>query len=160
MRKDNDIGVSLILSEEFYELAKKHLNDGGILHQWFHVGEDKILYAMPRAIVKSFPYVKVYKSLANRQVFHFIASMKPIKPVNAAEFVKKMPQKAREDLGEWFINPDTENIIKQIFDFEFDIRYILKDDTILTITDDNPFNEYFVIRRTINQINGTYVEVE
>ncbi|MBF0567584.1 MAG: hypothetical protein HQK95_01835 [Nitrospirae bacterium] len=153
-------GVSLILSEEFYELAKKHLNDGGVLHQWFHMGEDKILYAMTRAIVKSFPYVKVYKSLANRQGFHFIASMKPIKPVNVAEFVKKMPQKAQEDLVEWFINPDTESIIKQIFDFEFDIRYILKDDKRLTITDDRPFNEYYFIRRAVAKINGTYVEVE
>ncbi|MBF0457487.1 MAG: hypothetical protein HQK99_06290 [Nitrospirae bacterium] len=153
-------GVSLILSEEFYELAKRHLNDGGILHQWFHMGEDKILYAMTRAIVKSFPYVRVYKSLANKQGFHFIASMKPIRPVDSAGFVKKMPLRAREDLVEWFTDKDPENLIKRIFEFEFDIRYILKEDKRLTITDDRPFNEYYFIRRTVNRINGTYVEVE
>lgn len=153
-------GVSLILSEEFYELAKRHLNDGGILHQWFHMGEDKILFAMTRAITKSFPYVKIYKSLANRQGFHFIASMRPIRPVDTAAFLNKMPQKAKDDLAEWFIDRDARNILDQIFAFEFDINYLLKEDKRITITDDKPFNEYYFLRRSMAKINGTYVEVE
>src|SRR5258708_3844900 len=67
-------GSSLLYSTEFYTLLKKRLAPGGILQQWFPGGEGPEAEAISRSLVASFPYVKVYRSLASEGL-HFLASM-------------------------------------------------------------------------------------
>src|SRR5262249_38713079 len=51
-------GSSLLYSEEFYRLAKEHLNPRGILQAWFPGADDITVQAVLRSIAESFPHVR------------------------------------------------------------------------------------------------------
>ncbi|PYV37921.1 MAG: hypothetical protein DMG06_26855, partial [Acidobacteria bacterium] len=93
-------GSSLLYSEEFYRLVKERLKPNGILQQWFAVGEEKILQAVARSLANSFPYVRVYPSIAGWG-YHFLASMSPLEAPTVEELIERLPQPARNDLLEW-----------------------------------------------------------
>jgi spermidine synthase len=139
-------GVSLLLSEEFYALTRKHLNDGGIVHQWFPRGEKKALYATARAIVNSFRWVKVYRSYEGWG-YHFLASDIPLPRLSAEEMIAKMPSAAKADLLEWFAYKNINLVVNDVLMREVPVEQVLNDDRSLVITDDKPYNEYYMIRR-------------
>jgi spermidine synthase len=56
-------GVGSVFSREFYELASKHLTDGGVMAQWFHLYEmsDPIVLLVLRTFMTVFPHVEIWE---------------------------------------------------------------------------------------------------
>jgi hypothetical protein len=89
-----------------------------------------------------------------------MASERPIPMLSAAELAARLPEKAREDLLEWTPGFGAELLFAGILVSEFDPRDRLSADPSVIVTDDRPFNEYFLLRRTRAQRRGTYAEVQ
>ncbi|TNF35261.1 MAG: spermidine synthase, partial [Gammaproteobacteria bacterium] len=55
-------GVAGLFSVEFYRLASRHLNDGGLFAQWFHVYEINmpVLASVGKSLAAVFPNYRVY----------------------------------------------------------------------------------------------------
>ncbi|HLY58343.1 MAG TPA: hypothetical protein VKS60_22465, partial [Stellaceae bacterium] len=140
-------GSSLLYSDEFYEAAKRHLRSGGILQQWFPIGEDSIAQAVARSLGHEFPYVVVYRSIEDWG-YHFLASMQPIPDLTPSEFVARLPDKARADLVEWGPEPTAEKMAERILQRRIPLADLARPDRLgPAITDDRPYNEYFILRR-------------
>jgi spermidine synthase len=154
-------GSSLLHSEEFYDLIKKHLKKNGIFQQWFPCGELKIAQAIARSLSNTFPYVRVYQSVEGWGL-HFLASMNPIEIPAPQTLLSRIPKKARKDMTEWYQvdrASDLDNFIRFILKSEIPFPELLNEDKEITITDDKPFNEYFFLRRTMDNIRGQYMEI-
>ncbi len=139
-------GSSLLYSEEFYALAKKHLRKGGILQQWFPSDEKNTLSAVARSLTNSFPYVKAFKSVEGYGV-HFVASTTALETPTADEMASRMPVNAVRDFTEWYGGMDVRAVANLALTREIDLGSILNEDRTVTITDDKPYNEYFFLRR-------------
>jgi len=139
-------GSSLLYSTEFYALLKERLAPGGIFQQWFPGGEGPEAEAISRSLVLSFPYVKVYRSLAGEGL-HFLASMQPLHTPTVAQFAARLPDTAKKDLVEWE-RGDAREVARRILSQELSLENIMGDHPNRTITDDRPFNEYYYLRRT------------
>ena len=140
-------GSSLLYSTGFYDVVKAHLAPGGILQQWIPGSEEKTLQAVARSLQNSFPYVMAFNSVEN-EGFHFLASMSPIPKLNPFEFAARLPAGAKADLLEWYPEVSAESMGKAILTREVSLSQILEGsrETQL-VTDDRPYNEYFVLRR-------------
>jgi spermidine synthase len=139
-------GSSLLFSKEFYELAKQHLKPGGILQMWFP-GDDEVetAQAVLRSFSESFPHVRCFESVAGWGM-HMLGSMEPIEAFSASELAARMPENARRDLLEW--NPDTDApaFIGLVLQREYSVSASLNPNAAIQVTDDRPFNEYFLLR--------------
>ena len=93
-------GSSLLYSREFYELAKTRLKPGGILQAWFPGGDKLVWQAVTRSVCESFPHVRVFTSVEGWGA-HYLASMEPIDDLSPAQFLARLPERAKADLGEW-----------------------------------------------------------
>ncbi len=140
-------GSSLLYSTEMHDLIKQHLKPHGILQIWFPGGEPLIAQATVRSVTDSFPYVRCFISVQGSGM-HILASMDPIAPLTPAQLIAKMPKSAKEDLLEWSgtqdLNVDVSNAIVR----EFPPKDILNTNEEIRITDDQPMNEYFLLRRS------------
>ena len=140
-------GSSLLYSEEFYSLIRSRLKPDGILQQWFPGdGNRDTLAAVTTSLTRSFPYVLMYRSVEGWG-YHYLASTSPINIPTPAEAISRMPKAARNDRLEWELKSEARlmeiwgKLLKgklehTLFAMSFDIR----------ITDDRPFNEYYLIR--------------
>jgi spermidine synthase len=140
-------GSSLLFSREFYELAKQHLKPGGILQMWFP-GDPELTtdQAVVRSIYESFPYVRCFPSLEGWGV-HLLASMQPINRLDAGQLAARMPETARQDLLEWTAVKDAPAYLGRVLSNEFPATGLLESNADIQITDDKPYNEYFLLRR-------------
>ena len=139
-------GSSLLYSTGFYAAVKKRLAAGGIVHQWFPGGEDKIQEAFVRSFVVSFPYVRAFGSYKGWGT-HLIGSMKPIDIPSPAQMVSRMPLSAQADLSEWMISKDLAGFLAFVLSKEVKVETLLNPDEKIVATDDRPFNEYYFLRR-------------
>jgi predicted membrane-bound spermidine synthase len=139
-------GSSLLFSTEFYALARQHLNPGGILQMWYPGGEDATTRAVLRSIYESFPHVRAFPSVAGWGI-HLIASMEPIGPLDAEQLAARMPESAKKDLTEWEPSQDATAYLQSVVTNGFSIAKYLDPDPKIQITDDQPFNEYFLLRQ-------------
>jgi spermidine synthase len=146
-------GSSLLYSDEFYECVKKRLKAGGIMQQWSPTGENLILGAVARSIRNSFPHVRVFRSVENWG-FHFLASLEPISIPSADEFVRRLPRSAASDLMEWNSGGNIGEYVQAILAHEMPLSELLDETGTYSITDDRPFNEYYLIRRNAWRISG------
>ena len=153
-------GSSLLYSEEFYALVKEHLNPGGMFQQWVPIGlkgasSDEITswQAIARSMANSFRYVRVYVSVRGWGC-HFIASQTSFETPSPGEMLKRMPPAAVNDLMEWNIAGVPKLYVKKALDREVPLNLILARDESLRITDDRPFNEYYVMRWLCDKIFG------
>ncbi len=151
-------GSSLLYSREFYRLIRTRLKDDGILQTWFPVGEKLTYEAIARAIVDEFPYVRIYHSIENFG-YHFSASMQPIEKPGVGDFIARMPEGAREDMLEWADGQSLEAYVGSILEREIPLQDALNPDPRVCVTDDQPYNEYFLLRRTWNKLNGKHASV-
>jgi predicted membrane-bound spermidine synthase len=140
------VGSSLLYSTEFYESVKEHLKPHGILQQWFPGGETQILQAVVRSLTDAFTHLRVYQSVEGWG-YHFIASMRPVRIPAPPEIVRRMPKRAQIDLLEWNTEKDLDKYLSQVLAREVSIDQLLPEDANIRITDDRPFNEYFLLRR-------------
>jgi spermidine synthase len=139
-------GSSLLYSKQFYELARQHLNPGGILQAWFPGGELKTGQAVVRSINDSFPYVRCFDSIEGWGT-HLLASMDPIESHTAAELAARLPPGARQDLLEWTPIRDLPAYLNGVLSHEVMIQDVMDSDPRIQIDDDHPFNEYFLLRQ-------------
>lgn len=138
-------GSSLLYSREFHAAVRDRLKPGGVFQTWFPMGEEAVLRAIARSVADVFPHVKVYRSVEGWG-FHFIASMQPLPDVDAARMMSRMPAAAQADLAEWSragLRSDIERVLGE----EIPIARALPAHAGTVITDDRPFNEYFLVRR-------------
>jgi hypothetical protein len=140
-------GTSLLYSKEFYDLVKAHLKPNGILGTWIPVGSLETEKAMARSMYESFPYIKCFDSLDSIGT-HFLVSMQPVSSMSATEVAAAMPAKARKDIMEWTHTGVLTNDIQMVLSKEFEITNALDPDLNVAITDEQPFNEYFILRQS------------
>jgi spermidine synthase len=140
-------GSSLLYSREFYELAKKHLKPGGILQAWLPGGAPLLTgQAVLRSLDESFPFTRCFDSLDSWGT-HILASMDPIENLSPAELAERLPADAGKDLLEWAPEQSTTtNYLAGILAQETPIKNVLNPNPSIQITDDNPYNEYFLLR--------------
>src|SRR5262249_1424634 len=136
---------SLLYSEEFYAAVKAKLRPGGILQQWIPLAEEPIRAAVVRSLMNSFPHVRMYSSVEGWG-FHLLASMSPIEVPSAEELAARLPSAAAADLVEWLPDKDPRHLFANLLENEKDPRRFLRDES-MRITDDRPFNEYYLLRR-------------
>jgi predicted membrane-bound spermidine synthase len=139
-------GSSLLYSREFYDVIKTHLNANGILAQWFPKGEKQILSAAARSISGSFRHVTIYQSVEDWG-YHLLASEAPIPEITPEEFAARLPEAAQRDLVEWSPNQSLIGMTKDVLSRRVPISTVLQPDLPAEITDDHPYNEYFIVRR-------------
>lgn len=144
-------GSSLLYSKDFLEIVRGRLAAGGILHHWLpaNAGFDlKTLHAVSRSIVETFPHVRAFESIEGWGI-HYLASMAPIDIPSEGALIARMPARARRDLKEW-VWSDEDNVatfVRGMFRTEINVASLLGDDPDVVITDDRPFNEYYLLRR-------------
>lgn len=150
-------GSSLLYSEQFYELVKQRLKEGGILQQWFPGGDLSSFNAIVRALKNSFPHVLALRAHDGWGV-HFLASKQPISLPSVETMLERLPPTAQADLVEWNPQRSAKEMVRATLDPE---HVVLVDDILngapdTSITDDHPFNEYYALRRLWQYFAGTY----
>ncbi|MEY2481570.1 MAG: spermidine synthase [Verrucomicrobiota bacterium] len=139
-------GSSLLYSEEFYELAKRHLRPNGILQTWYPGGEAKIGRAVVRSLQRSFSHLRCFRSPGGAGML-ILASMEPIDPLTPSQIARSMPSAAADDLLEWRDFGTLPEYLAAVVSGEFEMEQELDPDLRVRITDDHPYNEYFLLRR-------------
>ena len=140
-------GVSLLFSEEFYAVAKKHLTPDGILQVfWIPEGGSSMQASVVRALTNNFPYVRVYRSVEHSG-WHFLASMHPIPARSAADLVARMPDRAVADMMEWGPAKTPNQQFERMLSTDMTtVQMINLSPTTPALQDDWPINEYFLLR--------------
>jgi spermidine synthase len=142
-------GSSLLYSREFYAIVKRRLRSGGIVQQWFPHGEGAILTSITRALTESFPYVRAFGSVEGWGV-HFLASTRPIESPPAAVLASRVPPRAAIDLLEWGPAATVTEQFDRVLSREVPVGALLASDpSVAALSDDHPFNEYFLLRRQL-----------
>ena len=139
-------GSSLLYSEEFYAVAKEHLNPNGILAAWAPGGPEESLQAVYRSLVNSFRFVRSFGSIGDLGV-HLLASQEPISDVSAEQMAARMPAAAALDLLEWTPSRDLAGYVNELMAKEIPIKSVLNPNPSIRITDNHPYNEYYFLRR-------------
>ena len=145
-------GSSLLYSTEFYRAAQRHLRPGGILQQWVPPeAEPSTKEAMVRSLQQVFPHVVIYRAIESWTPdwgLHFLASMQPIPDLTAEEFVTRLPPAAQRDLIEWGPGNTPLEMASLILANKVPVSDIVANPPgAPAITDDRPFNEYYLLRR-------------
>ncbi len=140
-------GVSLLFSEEFYAVVKKHLTDDGILQVfWIPEGGNSMQASVVRALTNDFPYVRVYRSVEDLG-WHFLASKRPIPARSAAEMVARMPDRAVADMMEWGPAQTPQQQFERMLSTDMTTAQMINlSPTTSALQDDRPINEYFLLR--------------
>jgi len=140
-------GSGLLYTQEFYDVIRRRLRPDGILQQWLPDGDDEVRAAVTRALVNSFPYVRIF---AYKPTFgyHFLASESPIPNRSATELASRMPVAASRDMVEWFpVVLAPEQIFSVLLALEKDPnKVIAQSPQTPPMLDDHPVNEYYLLR--------------
>ncbi len=138
-------GSSLLYSQEFYEVAKQRLRPHGILAAW-HFGDDLLAgRAIARSLCECFPHVLLFGGVEDYGT-HFLASMEPIELLSGAELAARLPAEAKADLLEWNPGQDLAAWFNHVLSRQSPADQVLDPDPKVRVTDDRPFNEYFLLR--------------
>jgi spermidine synthase len=138
-------GTSLLYSEEFYAVARQRLNPGGILETWYPGGDLLAARAMVRSLCESFPYVRLFGGVEGYGT-HLLASKEPLERLTGAELEARMPVSAKKDLLEWSPAQNLTAWFNQLLAKEYEAAKVVHPDPRVRITDDRPYNEYFLLR--------------
>ena len=137
---------SLLYSQEFYSVVKKHLRRGGIVQIWCPGGDDATLSAITQALRNSFPHVRAYGSIEEWGT-HFLASMQPFPDFDPQTLARQMPAPARADLLEWERQATPEQLFAAVLSDQSGLEdYIDPCPRVPPLTDDRPTNEYYLVR--------------
>ncbi len=139
-------GSSLLYSTEFYDLVRKHLKEGGILQQWIPDSDLLTTRSAVRSLTLSFPYVRAFRSTLKMGV-HFLASTSPLPQLTGDQLAAKTPPRARKDLAEFFIDKDPRPIYNDLVKKEIPLSSFSNGIPVPLLTDDRPFNEYYLCRK-------------
>ena len=141
-------GSSLLYSKEFYAIMRQHLAPDGIVQIWYpaSVGDAETNASVAKAIKESFPSVRAFKSFDGFGT-HYLASLRPIPVMSAANLAKMLPKAAASDFVEWGPAATPAGQFDQVLGNELAIDEIVGDAfAIPAIQDDRPVNEYYMLR--------------
>jgi hypothetical protein len=140
-------GSSLLYSKEFYVVVRSRLEPGGILQHWCPSPDPLVVAAVTRSLVESFPHVRAWRSFEGWGI-HYMASERPVELPSAAALVARMPPAARRDLVEWNDGAlaDPQAFLARVLSTELAVATLLDPDPAVAITDDRPYNEYYLLR--------------
>jgi predicted membrane-bound spermidine synthase len=146
-------GSSLLYSKEFYEVVKRHLKPGGVFQNWYPsvIGDPGTGAAIAKTLIQSFPYVRAYRSLDGRVGFHYLASMEPLPEIPASVLAARMPSSAISDFVEWGPEQRADKEFELVLRREVSMEDLVNEDpSVPIISDDQPINEYFLLRRLLH----------
>src|ERR1019366_5297437 len=99
---------------------------------------------------ESFPYLRCFESVEGWGM-HLLGSLTPIPQRSAAELIARMPDAAKKDLKEWADVTDPVAYMNRVVGHQFNISDILNPDPTIAVTDDRPYNEYYLLRQLLPQ---------
>jgi spermidine synthase len=143
-------GSSLLYSREFYDVIKRHLSSDGIFQTWYPsgMGDDQTTASVTKALMHSFPYVRAFYSYDGHFGIHFLASMKPLRSFSAAELAARMPPAAVSDFVEFGPEISAEKEFDLVLKREVPLQTLIQPNpSVPELSDDQPINEYFVMRK-------------
>lgn len=144
----NSAGTTVLYSKEFYQDIKDNLKEGGVVHQWFFFDtttQEEELKMLIKTFIDEFTYALVFKS-PNKLGISIIASDSPIS-FNENQFAQKINNpKVNADLREWVGTPTTVSEFKDLYLGNKVVVSLYSEDS-LTVTDNNPRTEYFLLNR-------------
>ncbi|HQT88121.1 MAG TPA: hypothetical protein PK677_06150 [Acidiphilium sp.] len=143
-------GSSLLYSVQFYAIAKRRMTPDALLQQWVPANTGPIVQSIALALHRSFPYVVAYRGYHQQFGIHFIASMHPIPMLTPAAFVARLPARAKQDILRWRTPGTTiQQVATRIIGSRISFRALLPKPAspIPALSDQRPFNEYFLLRR-------------
>ncbi|WP_428376183.1 hypothetical protein [Lichenicoccus sp.] len=143
-------GSSLLYSREMYTVIRRRLRPGGILQQWYPGDDDATGQAVARTLSQAFAYVVAYRSIEGWGT-HYLASMQPIPTIDAATFVSRLPEPVRRDLVEWDPRATPLAMATRILAGRVPVS---GGDRGPIITDDHPYNEYYLARSLLGALRG------
>jgi hypothetical protein len=73
--------------------------------------------------------------------------MQPLQELTSEQIASIMPATASRDLIEWSDSPDFVSYCNQVLRAQISVQSVLNTDPSIRITDDQPYNEYFFLRR-------------
>jgi spermidine synthase len=139
-------GSSLLYSKEFYSVIRPRLAPGGILQQWLPEGDPEVRVAVTRALLESFPYVRIF-AYHTDFAYHFLASDRRIPDRTPEELAQRMPPAAVRDMEEWIPGVDPKLFFLTTLLVERSPGEIIAmSPRTPAMQDDRPLNEYFLIR--------------
>jgi predicted membrane-bound spermidine synthase len=141
-------GSSLLYSREFYEVIKKHLRQGGIVQIWYpeSVGNPATTASIAKALMESFPSVRAFHSYDHFGI-HFLASMEPIPVTSSAVLASRLSATAAADFVEWGPQATPQQQFEEVLSREISLESIIAQaPRIPAMRDDQPINEYFLLR--------------
>lgn len=138
-------GSSLLYTREFYRLVRLRLAPGGIVQQWLPGGDRVVVSSVTRALTESFAHVRALASVEDFGL-HYLASDAPIPERTAEELAARMPEAAARDLVEWGPAPTPEGMFAIVLEREMLVPSLLGLSRVPALTDDRPFNEYYLLR--------------
>ena len=97
---------------------------------------------MARTLLQAFPHVVAYTSIEGWGT-HYLASMQPIPTIDAATFIARMPQAASSDLVEWSPGTSPRVVVDRVLAGKVPVSVPSMGPLV---TDDRPFNEYYLAR--------------
>ena len=112
--------------------------------------ESLTVVAIARSLHEKFPYVRVFQSFEGWG-YHFLCSLQPIILPAPDVFASRLPLKAKTDFIEWREDRDPQSFYQAVIDGEIPIETLLSMKEDVRITDDRPYNEYFLLRRIWNK---------
>jgi hypothetical protein len=141
---------------EFYRALGARLSPGGVVQQWLPGSEDTVLTAVANSVRQVFPHVKVFRSIG-RGGYHFLASDRSLETPSVEEAMARMPASATRDLLEWEPQRQARDLWQDMLKREVDFHTLVPEHSRLAVTDDRPFNEYFLLRRSLKRL-GAFLE--
>ena len=141
-------GSSLLYSREFYDVIKRHLNRDGVFQSWYpsRVGDAATTASITKTLMQSFPYVRAFRSYDGFGI-HYLASMQPLPKSSGSDMAARMPANASSDFVEWGPQASAEKQFDAVLSQEISLRELVQEDPqVPVLTDDQPINEYFLLR--------------
>ena len=137
---------SLLYSEEFYAIVKRHLRPGGVLQVWLPGGDRGTHAAVAKALRDSFFNLRAFETTGGWG-FHFLARDESFPPRSAADLAKRMPPAAAVDFVEWGPASTAEGMFEDVLKRERPLEALIAEDPrVPPLGDDQPVNEYFFLR--------------
>lgn len=148
-------GASNLYSMEFYDLAKKHLTEGGVLQQWvqLHHIRPRELAAIVRTLLDSFQHVALFKGGAQGIIVATNGTLRASK-ARLQELDK------RPDIHETMNQQPLESLLDELLLSDDDLRRFCEDverqtGEVIVSTDDNLFLEYATPKGNILEYNSS-----
>ena len=152
-------GSSLLYSQEFYAVAGKRLQPGGILSQWLPYGDEALQASVARALKNSFHYVRVFHSVEHWG-WHLLASDRPIQDRSAADLLANMPANAVTDMMEWGPAKTPEEQFGLMLSTELTAEQMIAlAPATPALQDDRPINEYFLLRTKTTRLRSRVAKI-